>query len=354
MKLLHIADVHLDSPLTSHLPAGKVRGRRAQLLGVFRRALELGVNLGVSGVLIAGDLFDDERVSRRAMQTVLDVIASYPTLPFYYLGGNHEGEVMRAEGMGTSNLYIFGEKMQCHSLGEVDIWGRYGTSRRMFDELTLNPSRKNIVMLHGELRERSGEGGAIGLNDAKGRGIDYLALGHYHSYQTERIDERGVAVYPGVPEGRGFDECGTKGVVILDTDTMRHTFHPLSGRVLHDISVDLKGVLDEREIRQRTDAAIKGVSHEDILRVTLVGEVPFTLVRDTEALSAWYAEKYYHFELRDRCTAEIDKESLAYDKSLFGELVRTVEGDEGLSDEERTSILQCAAMALAKEEWIHQ
>ena len=354
MKLLHIADVHLDSPLTSHLPAGKVRQRRAQLLGVFRRAVELGVSMGVSGVLIAGDLFDDERVSRRAMHTALDVIASYPALPFYYLGGNHEGEVLRAEGAQIQNLHIFGEKMQCYSLGEVDIWGRYGTSRRMFDELTLNRSRKNIVMLHGELRERSAEDGVIGLNDAKERGIDYLALGHYHTYSTEKIDERGVAVYPGVPEGRGFDECGTKGVVILDTDRMTHTFHPLMGRVLYDISVDLKGADDEREIRRRIDEAVTSVLPEDMLRVTLVGEVPFSLVRDTEALAAWYAEKYYYFELRDRCTAEIDKEALLYDKSLFGELVRTVEGDAGLSDEERTSILQCASMALAGEEWIHQ
>lgn len=353
MKLLHIADVHLDSPLTSHLPAAKVRERRTQLLGVLRRAIELGVRMGVSGVLIAGDLFDDERVSRRAMRTVLDVIAAYPSLPFYYLGGNHEGEVLKAEGTELSNLHIFTEKMEHYSLGEVDIYGRYGTSRRMFDELSLDPRRKNIVMLHGELRERSTEDGAIGLRDAAGKGIDYLALGHYHKYSEERIDERGVAVYPGTPEGRGFDECGSKGVVILDTDTMTHTFHPLAARVLHDVKVDLTGAQDERQIRRRIEDAAKDASREDMVRVTLVGEVPFSLPRDVGALSGWYAEKYYYFELRDRCTVQIDKDALSYDKSLFGELMRTVEEDEGLSDEERTSILQCAAMALAGEEWIH-
>jgi exonuclease SbcD len=47
----------------------------------------------------------------------------------------------------------------------------------------------------------------ISLKELKNKAIDYLALGHIHSYKMEQLDSRGVYCYPGCLEGRGFDEC---------------------------------------------------------------------------------------------------------------------------------------------------
>lgn len=55
------------------------------------------------------------------------------------------------------------------------------------------------------------------FGDLRGRGIDYLALGHVHSFRQEKLDEQGIWCYSGCLEGRGFDECGTKGYVMLET-----------------------------------------------------------------------------------------------------------------------------------------
>ena len=355
MKLLHIADLHLDSALTSHLPPDKVRARRTELLGVLRRAVSRGVEAGVSAVLIAGDLFDNTEVSRRALSEVESVLHSYPDLPFYYLSGNHEKDALVRYGLTSPNLHLFGDTFTSYDLGEnVMLYGRHMTERGMFNALHPDRKKKNILMLHGELRDRSDEGGVIGLGEIAGRGIDYLALGHYHTYSVTRIDTRGVAVYSGAPEGRGFDECGQLGAVILDTADFSHTFIPLARREIHDVEVAIDSLSQDREIRARIDDALRGIPSEDVVRVKLVGRVPIGCACDTETLTHWYADRYYYFTMKNKTQVHIEREDLAYDKSLFGEFARCVLEDETLTEEEKSDILSCGAMALTGEEWIHQ
>ena len=75
--------------------------------------------------------------------------------------------------------------------------------------------------LHGELKDKCSAPETIGIKEATGKNIDYLALGHYHSYSGAVIDERGSAVYSGTPEGRGFDEAGDKGFIMLNVSDKR-------------------------------------------------------------------------------------------------------------------------------------
>ena len=58
MKILHMADCHLDTPFRG-LPPRTAALRRQALRDGFRRALERGAREGVDAVLIAGDLFDN-------------------------------------------------------------------------------------------------------------------------------------------------------------------------------------------------------------------------------------------------------------------------------------------------------
>ena len=80
MKLIHCADLHLDSPMESNLPAAKARERRNEILATFSDLIERADQNGASAVLIAGDLFDSDRTTRKTEQYVLDLIASHPNL----------------------------------------------------------------------------------------------------------------------------------------------------------------------------------------------------------------------------------------------------------------------------------
>ncbi|MGX8704776.1 MAG: metallophosphoesterase family protein, partial [bacterium] len=75
------------------------------------------------------------------------------------------------------------------------------------ETITVITRHKNIVMLHGDITNLN----SIPLSMLKERNIDYLALGHIHKFQKGKLDDRGIWVYPGCLEGRGFDEEGPKG-----------------------------------------------------------------------------------------------------------------------------------------------
>ena len=50
MKIIHCADLHLDSKLESNLTADKAKMRRDELLDTFERLVEFGEQQGVSAV----------------------------------------------------------------------------------------------------------------------------------------------------------------------------------------------------------------------------------------------------------------------------------------------------------------
>ena len=83
MKLIHCADLHLDSRLQTHLDQDLAKRRRDELLRNFARLSEYADRNGVEAILIAGDLFDRDTVSALARNTVLSVIEEHPQIRYY-------------------------------------------------------------------------------------------------------------------------------------------------------------------------------------------------------------------------------------------------------------------------------
>ena len=74
MKLIHCADLHLDSKLNTYLDSDRAKRRRDELLRNFERLVRYASENQVEAVLIAGDLFDRDKVSALTANTVLSVI----------------------------------------------------------------------------------------------------------------------------------------------------------------------------------------------------------------------------------------------------------------------------------------
>ena len=352
MKLIHISDIHLGSPLTAHLAPERARERRRELMDTFRRTVDEGVRLGARGVIIAGDLFDTESVSERTLDGVIDVIEKHPEVTFFYLAGNHERSAL-IDGVTVlpENLLMFGEDWTYFEAGDLTVAGRSRPMPDMFDSLRLDPKNKNIVVLHGELRERSAAGGVIGKREARGRYIDYLALGHYHSYSYEILDTRCTAVYSGTPEGRGFDETGEKGFVLIDTDTphLDHRLIPFAKRAVHIVYADITTAKTSTEISRAVEREVAAIPREDIVRVELCGDCSPTLTKDEDIISYGFGERFYHFELRDRSRLAIDPADYENDRSLKGEFIRRVYGDSTLDEKTKSDIVACGLAALRGE-----
>ena len=85
MKLIHCADLHLDSKLSANLEKEQMKERRGEILNTFVRMVEYAKENAVDAILIAGDMFDTKNISATARNTVLHNIMSSPEIIFYYL-----------------------------------------------------------------------------------------------------------------------------------------------------------------------------------------------------------------------------------------------------------------------------
>ncbi len=351
MKILHTSDIHIDSPMTARLPSAKIRERRRELIANFAELAACAVREGAGAVIIAGDLFDSERVSRKARDSVLDTIIRNPSLTFFYLKGNHEGDALAESGVVLpENLLVFGDTWTYFTADGITVAGRAVCTSDMFDTLELPDNTKNIIVLHGELRDRSAHPDIIGQADALGKKIDYMALGHYHSYTAVRLDARTSAVYSGTPEGRGFDETGEHGYVIIDTDgTLGYKFRSFAKRQLRTPLLPLDNIMTQGELYERSELLLRDIPYGDLVRLCLVGEYEPELWLDTDALTKRFENRFYHFEVKNTSKIKIDPENYKYDKSFKGEFIRTVSSDESLDDDKKSKIIACGLYALLGE-----
>lgn len=70
MKIIHCADLHLDSKMTSNLSKEQAKERKMEILRTYSRMIEYARNNDVKAIIIAGDLFDTRNVSATARNLV--------------------------------------------------------------------------------------------------------------------------------------------------------------------------------------------------------------------------------------------------------------------------------------------
>lgn len=363
MKLIHCADLHLDSQMNANLDKAKAKERKTELLLTFQRMLDYAEQNGVAAILIAGDLFDTRQVSVTARNAVYQGIAGHPDIEFFYLQGNHDADSFLA-GLETlpPNLNMFGENWTSYSVGaegRVVITGvelNRENHKQIYNALVLDGSKINIVLLHGQEAEYQAKNKAecIHLAELRNKGIDYLALGHIHGYKEEVLDSRGSYCYPGCLEGRGFDECGEHGFVLLEVDEtegrINRRFVPFASRRLYSVPVDISDCRNTPDIRDRIQEVLDREKMEEssLVEIVLCGSVDVECDKNTEFLTKQFEERFYALKIKDKTKIAVDYQAFQLDASLKGEFVRTVM--EGSLDEDlKGEIIRCGIKALAGE-----
>lgn len=354
MKLIHCSDFHLDSALGSNFSPAEAKSRNGEICATFGRVACYAQREQVGAVLIAGDLFDSPHASRQTVEYVLSQIRGAENVTFFYLRGNHDGRRDAFDGFELpANLVCFSEDWTSYTCGDVRITGRTLNCTSGMDltaSLRLRAEDCNIVMLHGELSAQSG-GEQIALRDLKNQNIDYLALGHIHSFRQGKLDERGVYCYCGCVEGRGFDECGEKGFVLLETAAggIRSQFISFARRTLHDVQVDITGAQTVPQLLGCMKQASTGIPQEDLVKFTLQGSYTTQTQKDLPFLQKLLEEDFYLVKIKDESRLELPRENYEFDISLKGEFIRLVLASD-LPEEEKERVAACGIRALMGEE----
>ena len=351
MKILHCADIHLGSKMEAKLPKDKSDERRSELCGQFCKMVEYAVNSGINIILLAGDVFDSDQPSKHDKEFFYSVIKGNPDIDFLYLRGNHDRKESYTE-YDIKNLKTFSDKWTYYTYGDIDIYGLEMTDMNfndLYSSFSANKNHKNIVMLHGQLSDREGLD-MIALNRLKYKYIDYLALGHLHTHSMGYIDDRGKFSYPGCLEGRGFDETGEKGFVVIDTDrNMNITFIPFSLRIIEDLTVDISDCEDPYSALVKVKASI-ACTPEDMLRVTLTGQTEYNGASLCADVANWLKSDCYFASVRDKTVRTVNYSEYINEISLRGEFIRCVLQNNDYTDSEKTQIICAGLCALEGRE----
>ncbi len=360
MKIIHCSDLHLDSKMKSNLDSIKSKERRDEILRTYQNMVEYAVKNEVKIILIAGDMFDKKNVTVKTKNVVLDSICSNPDIDFIYLKGNHdEANILSESDEIPSNLKLFNsDEWKYYRYGDIVIagieFGKIG-SYEIYSSLMLGKNDINIVTLHGQevKYDQKDKAEIINIQLLKNKNIDYLALGHIHTYKQEPIDNRGIYCYSGCLEGRGFDECGEKGFVLLDIDEeskkIKSSFVPFASRHLYEVEVDVSDTNSSLDAEKKIDEKVNNIEKEALIKIVLRGKVDIDSERDINYLEKKYKNLFYFAKIYDETTLKVDYMAYEKDVSLKGEFIRLVL-EQNLSEEEQKKIITCGIKALSGEE----
>lgn len=358
MKILHCADLHLDSALNTHLSSGQAGIRRNELLLRFVSMVEYAAEHEVRLVLIAGDLFDSPQISQKTGHVIVETIRRYPHMDFLYLKGNHDESALPYGEDKPENLKLFQGVGGSYRYGKVVVTGL--NQNDYAAKLKLNPEDTNLVMMHGQVLE-SGKTGTDGhmirLADLSNHNIDYLALGHIHSFRKEKLGKRGIYCYSGCLEPRGFDETGDKGFVIVTIDPEEAVgykaeaeFIPYATRHAYVVEVDISKAENMPQICECMDQALEFAKSEDMVKVILTGERKMEVQVPLQYLEQKYAPHYFALRMEDATDTVMDYETIEKEDSLKGTFLRLVMQDQTIEDKQREEIMRLGIRALSGEE----
>lgn len=357
MKIIHCGDLHLDSKMESVLPKEKAKERKNEILMTFLKMIDYARKNWVSVIIIAGDMFDTKTVSAKVRNTVLDAIKSNPGITFLYLKGNHDSDNFMSDMADKpENLKFFGDTWTKYEFEDVVIAGveldshNFGT---IYDSLVLDSRRINIVTLHGQevVSGTADRPDMISLRELKGKNIDYLALGHIHTQKMATLDSRGIYAYCGCLDGRGFDECGEKGFMLIEVNSGRLSaeFVPIASRTLYEKVVDVTGLESTIQMLKKVEQEVSDISSDSLVKVILTGRISMDAEKDVKYIEKYLLEHFYFGRVKDLTKLMINIDEFRYDATLKGEFIRLVL-DAPIDEEIKEQVIVSGIKALSGEE----
>ena len=352
LRLLHTADVHLGA---RHMDLGdQAAAQRERQFAAFRAAIDVALAEKVDIVLIAGDLFDSNTQPRRSVERVAAEIRRLV-----------DARIRTVVIPGTHDVYDRASLYRVHDLAAL------AGSTEDDDLVTvLTPDRDRVhlaacdVIVHGpvfatkraphsplrDLRVRGGDGatwhvgmvhGSLAIPDRTDRdevvftreeieasGLDYLALGHWHSVQQGRAGGTTWA-YAGAPEPVAVTQDGAGKVLLVELDetngsrSVRIEERGVGRTRFEKLDLDAATVTDQPAIV----AALSARADPDlVLDARLTGVRPDELDVSVDEIEERLKGSFLKLRFRDQSVAALTHGTLPSPDTIPGAFIRSVEG----------------------------
>ena len=334
VKLLHTGDIHLGRQFPSL--RNKADEYRNQLVRTFEKIIDLAVTEKVSLLLIAGDLFDANRIYGL---TIGKVIRKLETLDIKVciIPGTHdaygEDSIYRSLRF-PPNVTVFtpGHSQQTYTDLDLTVYGLVPEGKAWqkspLQGLTLaQDSRFHVGMAHCSIRiggVAKNDAGAIDKDEIAGSGLDYLALGHWHSFQ-DFSQGRTIACYSGSPEPIDMDQKGAGNVVLVTLDEGKAGFQAVQvgTKKCDSVTIDASPVESIDGIVQMIEARS---DPNLILQVNITGGIDYEV--NCQKMESELGGQFFNLRLEDMSHPKPEAVKLGNypDKTVIGRYLRIIEG----------------------------
>ena len=283
MRILHVADLHLDSPFVG---MGKeFQDIQKPLIEssytAFERCVSVAINRKVDVMVIVGDIYDSQKQTVKAQhffQNQLERLYQ-AGIPVALCHGNHDYMTPSLERRKyPDNVHVFrddkvsyfdittsaNETLRLYGFSYKSQW----VSEPTIDQFPKNPdaTQYTIGLLHGDLASgsnRLGNYAPFTLNDLLDKNYDYWALGHIH--QAQVLNTQPLIQYSGTIQGRHRNESGPKGAYIIELDKnqpSKNEFIELSPIIWKNVNLECQIYMQASELIQEINQIIANFEKE--------------------------------------------------------------------------------------------
>jgi DNA repair protein SbcD/Mre11 len=353
LRLLHTADVHLGA---RHADLGEqAAAQRERQFAAFRATVDLAIAERVDVFLIAGDLYDSNTQPRRSVERVAAELRRLV-----------DARIRTAIIPGTHDVYDRASIYRIHDLAALS-----GSSPADGLVTVLTPDRPSVhlttcdVVVHGlvfatkraphsPLRDlrvvRDGASptwhvgmihGSLLIPDRTDRdevvfrrdeieacGLDYLALGHWHSMQQGRFGATTYA-YSGAPEPVAVTQDGAGKALLVELDdvggtrTVRIDPRTVGKTRFHKLHVDATTVPDQAAF----EAQLAALADPDlVLDARITGVRPDELDVHVDEVEDRLKDGFLKLRVRDVSLPALTGGILPSADTIPGAFIRNVEG----------------------------
>lgn len=352
LRLLHTADVHLGARHTDLGDgASALRERR---FAAFRSTIDLAVVEKVDLVLVVGDLFDSNTQPRRSVDRVAAELRRLveARIRTVLIPGTHDvydrASIYRAHDLPALSgstptddwvTLLTPERPEIHlsTLDAVVYSQVFATKRAPHSPLvgmevaTDDRATFRIGMVHGAIAIPGvveHDEVIVTTDEIAKSGLDYLALGHWHSAQQGKAGHVTWA-YSGAPEPVALDQdkAGNVLLVTLDGAGAHKTVHVEERRVgrtrFEVLELDPAPLGSQPALVER----LRALADPDlVLDVRLTGLRPDELDLDPEEVETQLRGAFFRLRVRDRSVPPLTEGALPPPDTVAGAFIRDLEG----------------------------
>jgi len=269
----------------------------------------------VDFVLLCGDIFEHNMVGQEDVKKVVTIFNQYPDIPLYLLPGNHD--ILGADCVYNREIFQRVNHLKILSTNDpVEVPGAILHPCPILSKFTKQDLTEKIPgvhevdeihigVAHGTLEGKSPVARwedvdlPIDPSCIDRTGIDYLALGHWHSHRTFE-DSTGVTriAYSGTHEQTRYSEDDAGQCLLVQIDEKGDTpkIEPIKTGQLTWASreFEMKDSSSLIELKNYFES-IKDI---DMLRLVLTGELPFAVKEELDNILEFQTTMHKNFRVK--------------------------------------------------------